>query len=42
MIKEELLIAQKQFKIKVLINKINKIKEKERHIVIIKKTIDQL
>ena len=42
MIKDELLSTKEQFKIKVSINKINKIKGKERHIIIIKKTIDQL
>ena len=35
-IDEELLIAKKQFKFEALIHKIDEIKEKERHIVIIK------
>jgi 16S rRNA (guanine527-N7)-methyltransferase len=38
MIKNELIIAQKYFKMTAKINKIDKIKDKERHIVIIKKS----
>ena len=40
-IKKELSIAEKQFKINSKIYKINKINEKERHVVIINKIKDQ-